>query len=71
MTFLIPGFLIIKRGQGEAPQLGQPAEQRQKSQAKMYPQPQIHHRVRVQGQRLSLSCIIHNKQVPMCGISTV
>jgi len=43
-------FPFIKRGQGETPQSEQPAKQSQKSQAKTYPWPQIHHRI--QGQRL-------------------
>jgi len=42
--------LYIKRGQGETPQSEQPVERSQKSQAKMYPRPQIHRRI--QGQRL-------------------
>ena len=43
-------FSFIKRGQGETPQSEQPAERSQKSQAKMYPRPQIHRRI--QGRRL-------------------
>ena len=45
MTFLNPGFPSLKRRQGETPQSGQPAERRQKSQAKMFPQPQMHRRI--------------------------
>ena len=48
--FLNPGFLFIKRRQGETLLSAQPAERSQKSQAKMYPRPQIHRRI--QGQRL-------------------
>jgi len=50
VTFLNSAIPFVKRGQGETPQLGQPAEQSQKSQVKMYPGPQIH--CRIQGQRL-------------------
>ena len=42
------------RGQGETPQSEQPVERSEKSQAKMYPRPQIHRRI--QGQRLIFRC---------------
>ena len=46
--FLNPGFPFIRRGQDETPQSGQPAERSQKSQAEMYPRPQIHRRIQEQ-----------------------
>jgi len=39
------GSLFIKKRHGESLLSGQPPERSKKSRAKVYPQPQIHHRI--------------------------